>query len=115
VRWELHRVWVVEANLKPGMRHVYPKRVSYWDEDMPGVGMSDNYDSAGKLYKALYALPVFFYETPGAATDEAVVYDLVSGSYTYQHAVTDGVGWLPTQPKSETFYSSEALAGDGIR
>jgi hypothetical protein len=27
VRWELHRVWVVEATLKPEKRHIYSKRV----------------------------------------------------------------------------------------
>jgi hypothetical protein len=26
VRWELHRVWVVEATLAPGKRHVIPRR-----------------------------------------------------------------------------------------
>ena len=33
VRWELHRVWVVEATLKEGARHVYHKRIFYLDED----------------------------------------------------------------------------------
>ena len=33
VRWELHRVWVVEATLKPDKRHIYSKRVFYLDED----------------------------------------------------------------------------------
>jgi hypothetical protein len=33
VRWELHRVWVVEATLKEGKRHVYSKRTFYLDED----------------------------------------------------------------------------------
>ena len=33
-RWELHRVWVVEATLKPGQRHVYSKRTYYLDEDL---------------------------------------------------------------------------------
>ena len=33
VRWELHRVWVVEATLREGKRHVYSKRVFYLDED----------------------------------------------------------------------------------
>jgi hypothetical protein len=33
VRWELHRVWVVEATLKPGKRHLYKKRRFYLDED----------------------------------------------------------------------------------
>jgi len=29
LRYELHRVWVVEANLKPGQRHINPKRTFY--------------------------------------------------------------------------------------
>jgi hypothetical protein len=33
VRWELHRVWVVEGALKPGKRHIYRKRRFYLDED----------------------------------------------------------------------------------
>lgn len=31
VRWELHRVWVVEATLKPAKRHVYQRRMFYLD------------------------------------------------------------------------------------
>ena len=33
MRYELHRVWVVEANLKEGTSHIYAKRVFYIDED----------------------------------------------------------------------------------
>ncbi len=33
VRWELHRVWVVEANLAPGKRNLIDRRVIYIDED----------------------------------------------------------------------------------
>ena len=43
IRWELHRAWVVEATLKPGKRHIYSKRVFYWDEDWGG-GVVDLYD-----------------------------------------------------------------------
>ena len=32
-RYELHRVWVVEATLKEGKRHIYAKRRFYVDED----------------------------------------------------------------------------------
>ncbi|NOY72971.1 MAG: DUF1329 domain-containing protein, partial [Gammaproteobacteria bacterium] len=32
LRYELHRVWVVEAKLKPGMRHIYKRRTFYIDE-----------------------------------------------------------------------------------
>lgn len=33
MRYELHRVWVLEAALTPGYRHQYAKRVLYVDED----------------------------------------------------------------------------------
>ncbi|MEE4253622.1 MAG: DUF1329 domain-containing protein, partial [Desulfuromusa sp.] len=33
LRYELHRVWVVEATLREGARHLYKKRVFYIDED----------------------------------------------------------------------------------
>jgi hypothetical protein len=33
IRWEKHRVWVVEADLKEGQRHLYSKRRFYIDED----------------------------------------------------------------------------------
>ncbi|MFX8145365.1 DUF1329 domain-containing protein, partial [Acinetobacter baumannii] len=32
-RYELHRVWVVEATVKAGVRHLAPKRTFYVDED----------------------------------------------------------------------------------
>lgn len=50
-RWELHRVWVVEATLKDGKRHVQPRRTFYVDEDSWAIVMSDAYDAAGKMAK----------------------------------------------------------------
>ncbi len=51
MRWELHRVWVVEATLKPGKRHIYQKRVFYFDEDSWVALASDEYDARGQLYR----------------------------------------------------------------
>ena len=48
-RWELHRVWVVEATLKPGKRHIYHKRVFYIDEDSWAAVAADSYDARGQL------------------------------------------------------------------
>lgn len=117
MRWELHRVWVVEATVKPGQRHLYPKRVFYWDEDLPGVGISDNYDAAGKLYRTTHSIPITFYEAAGQGhtTDEYVTYDLSNGYYGHQMYVTDKKGVEVVPPKPEHFFSPEALAGSGIR
>jgi Protein of unknown function (DUF1329) len=81
VRWELHRVWVVEATLKPGTRHIYSKRVFYLDEDWSGAGLSDEYDNAGKLYKGLMmgSLQLYDVQTPFAWTYWG--YDLSTGLY----------------------------------
>jgi hypothetical protein len=50
-RWELHRVWVVEATLKAGKRHVEPRRTFYVDEDSWAMVASDAYDATGKIFK----------------------------------------------------------------
>ena len=55
VRWELHRVWVVEATLRDGKRHVYSKRTFYLDEDSWAALASDQYDARGQLYRAGFA------------------------------------------------------------
>lgn len=115
VRWELHRVWVVQATVKPGLRHAYPKRVFYWDEDLPGVGIGDNFDSTGQLYRVSHSLPITLYETQGHSTDEWVTYDLATGVYSRQENVTDGGGWVEIQGVKESHFSPEAMAGGGVR
>src|SRR3546814_9342131 len=47
VRWEKHRVWVVEADLVPGKRHIYSKRTFYVDEASWTILASDEYDARG--------------------------------------------------------------------
>ena len=47
VRWELHRVWQVEATLKPDFMHVYSRRTIYLDEDSWMILISDRYDGRG--------------------------------------------------------------------
>ena len=116
MRWELHRVWVVEGKLKPGKRHVYPKRVLHFDEDYPGVGIGDNYDSTGQIYRIVWNLPISLYETPGHhTTDEYVHHDLATGMYGHQTDTTDKDGWVVTPMKPDSFFSSEALAAEGVR
>ena len=46
LRFELHRVWVVEARLKAGQNHVYERRVFFLDEDSWSVLVSEAYTKA---------------------------------------------------------------------
>jgi hypothetical protein len=115
VRWELHRVWVVEAKLKPGKRHIYSRRTFYLDEDSWVALLSDEYDAQGQLYRAGSALMAPLYDAPSPGADTHIHYDLTTGGYGVN--VWPGAkGWIRiSECKGENFWSPEALAAAGIR
>ncbi len=82
VRYEPHRVWVVEATLKPGERHIYAKRVFYIDEDSWNILAADLYDGRGELWRMQEAHSMQRYGDVLAAihTSEAH-YDLQANRY----------------------------------
>jgi hypothetical protein len=81
VRYELHRVWVVEGTLRAGQRHVYGKRTFYLDEDSWSVVSEDAYDNRGGLWRvALHGL-MQFYDAQVPWYRFGVIHDLTSGGY----------------------------------
>lgn len=115
MRWELHRVWVVDAKLKSGKRHTYPTRTFYWDEDYLGVGMADSYDSTGKIYRVVQSESFPFYESTGHSSSQFAIYDLISGAYTRQAYSTGKTGWYTIDPVPLTMFSPQALSAGGVR
>jgi hypothetical protein len=115
VRWELHRVWAVEATLREGKRHVYSKRVFYLDEDSWAALASDQYDARGQLYRAGFAYMAPSYDLPAPYTDMFGHYDLVARIYSLTGFIAETGGMRQTQPRSEREWSPDALAGAGIR
>ena len=81
VRWEKHRVWVVEATLKPGMRHVYNKRIFFIDEDSWQIHAADLYDNRNDLYRVAFAHGLNYYEIPTHWSTLEVYHDLNSRRY----------------------------------
>lgn len=80
-RYELHRVWVVEANLKPGMSHVLAKRTFYLDEDSNIIALADGYDGRGNLWR-VYTMPLMqAYDVPLMFQSPYVAHDLSNGNY----------------------------------
>ena len=75
-RYELHRVWVVEGTLKPGMKHIYSRRVFYIDEDSWQIAVMDSYDKDGKLWRTAEAHALNYYEVPVLWSTLEVYYDL---------------------------------------
>jgi hypothetical protein len=80
-RYELHRVWVVEATLKEGMSHIYARRVFYIDEDSWIVMATDKYDGRGELWRVSEQHSINFYDIPMAYGTIEVHHDLQSGRY----------------------------------
>ena len=75
MRYEAHRMWVVEATLKPRMRHTFPKRTFYLDEDTWQVVVADMYDAKGKIWRALETGPQMIWEIPACVTAANMSYD----------------------------------------
>jgi hypothetical protein len=80
-RYELHRVWVIQATLKEKWRHVYSKRTFYVDEDSWQVVAADQYDKQGKLWRVSLSYSKFYPQLPGIFTVLNVFHDLHSQKY----------------------------------
>jgi hypothetical protein len=80
-RYELHRVWVVDADLKEGTRHIYKKRRFYIDEDSWQVLAVDCYDNRDELWRVQEGHVINYYDVPTLWTTLEVTTDLQSGRY----------------------------------
>lgn len=81
VRYELHRVWEVEATLKPGFRHIYAKRTFFLDEDSWQIMVADMYDNRGELYRVAVSHTINYYDEKTLWSTLDVYHDLNSRRY----------------------------------
>ena len=115
VRWELHRVWVVEATLRDGKRHVYSKRTFYLDEDSWAAVASDQYDARGQMYRAGFAYMAPSYDLPAPYTDMFSTYDLIGRTYSLTGFIAETGGLKHVKPIADREWTADALAGAGVR
>ena len=90
-RYELHRVWVIDATVKAGMRHTAPKRTIYLDEDSWAPVLMDDFDGQGKLAKMREGFPIPVYETGTCDVMAMVQNNVAEGRYVVDTGTT-GVG-----------------------
>ena len=81
IRYELHRVWIVEARLKIGSQHQYSRRVFYIDEDSWLIVASAIFNSNGRMIAGQHAYVKNYYEVPLCVIDSEVLYDFDNGRY----------------------------------
>lgn len=80
-RYELHRVWHVQATLKPGERHIYAKRDIYIDEDSWQAAQIEQYDARGALWRVSEGFAQYYYNKQVSGYTAEAIYDLLSGRY----------------------------------
>ncbi|HHH9110640.1 TPA: DUF1329 domain-containing protein [Pseudomonas aeruginosa] len=103
-RWEMHRVWVVEGELKSGERHVYSKRRLYLDEDSWAALAAESYDKRGNLWRVSLAFSKQAYQVPTMSYENIAFLDMASRSYVLTA--------LRTQEKKPKLYDYPTPADD---
>ncbi len=92
LRYELHRVWVVEGTVRSHTRnprtmdpskrgHLYARRVFYIDEDSWQIALADNYDKDGKLWRMAEGHMMNYYDAPAPWYAMEAFYDFKSRRY----------------------------------
>jgi hypothetical protein len=115
-RYELHRVWVVDATLRPGQRHIYKRRTIYFDEDSWQILAVDCYDNRDQLWRVQEGHAINYYNVPALWTTLETTYDLQSRRYL-------ALGFEDQANKSYDFnikrslrdYTTLALQNRGVR
>lgn len=115
-RYELHRVWEVEANLRAGTRHIYAKRVFFLDEDSWMAAVIDHYDGRGNLWRVAESHELLYYQIPVQGYSLETLYDLSAGRYLalgFENNEALGVNWNPKF--SYLDFQPAALRRAGVR
>ncbi len=80
-RYELHRVWEVDATLKDGTSHIYARRTFYFDEDSWQIVAADQYDGRGEIWRISEAHNINYYDVPLLWETVVTQYDVQNGRY----------------------------------
>jgi Protein of unknown function (DUF1329) len=117
LRYEKHRVWVVDATLKPNKRHAFSRWTFYMDEDTWSIVAMESYDHANALYRVTVGYPYILYPNPETASISTTntIYDLSKGSYCAIWLHTSdrgGLRGLTAAPDSSRF-TAESITGRG--
>ncbi len=115
VRYELHRVWIVEGYLKEGLRHIYKKRRIYADEDTWLAYLGDSYDMRDQLWRVNWINYFYSQESGTHHRGVSLYHDLTSGAYQANYLVNERgeKWWRLNLPMKVQEFSPEAATRQG--
>ncbi len=115
MRYELHRVWVVEGYLKDGVRHIYKKRRIYADEDNWLALIAESYDQQDALWRVNWAAYFYSQESGTYHRGVSLYHNLTSGAYEATYLVNQAGEdwWRINTPMKKQEFSPQAAARAG--
>ena len=114
-RYELHRVWVVDATLRAGERHIYKRRTFYVDEDSWQILVIDQYDNRDQLWRVSEGHAMNFYNVPAVWTAAETHVDLQAGRYLVMGLFNEGRVHDFNLKRTEADFTPDALRTSGVR
>ena len=114
-RYELHRVWVVDATLKAGTSHIYSRRTFYIDEDSWQILACDQYDGRGQLWRISEAHCINYYDAQVFWSTLEVHTDLIAGRYLAIGLDNEGKMYDFGLTRSPQDYTPSTLRQEGVR
>jgi hypothetical protein len=116
VRWELHRVWVVEATLRDGQRHTSPKSRYYIDEDSWVLVWGDRWDAKGQLARSQFNIPLVMPDIPAQVAVTWGTYDHVARTMFVALVMNEQKSQVKLQKRyPDVTFTPDAMAGEGVR
>jgi hypothetical protein len=114
-RYELHRVWVVEGNVKQGTSHIYPRRTFYIDEDSWQILAVDQYDARGQLWRLSEAHCIEYYDALTFWSTLEVHTDLIAGRYIAYGLDNEDKMYQFNIKRTAQDYAPASLRAEGLR
>lgn len=116
LRYELLRAHVFEANVRPGTRHLYPRRQFWMEEDSWFILQNTAYDARGNLWRLHEQFGATYYEIPvcdrvGATTNDLNAGRYLAGSLVNQEAQ---INWNADELQEDR-YTPDAIRRLGVR
>lgn len=108
-RYELHRVWVIEATERGGKRHSFGKRVFYVDEDSWNIVLVENHDHQDRLWRFQEGHLTQLYDVQATTAVPTVTYDLKDGRYFANRLFAEDKPFEYNQPMKDDEFLPAAV------
>lgn len=118
LRWEQHRVWVVEGSLKADQRHVQKKKIFYIDEDSWAPVVYYSLDHSDKVHHMVHFPTMQEYDKGVVRVAPQLLYDMNRGIYGFQSKTMGSPGqtsYYKVESYPANFFTPDSLAGSGVR